>query len=144
MRLGSLSRLRTVLVQAARMHQYQRFQKQTEVQKQIESMKKKGASNTAALREARAEIASLRGMTMDAQMELKQSNTDGPHVRKLEADVSSLRDKLHEAQLQTHAEAEARQQVIREAGQFEETAETAAVQLQQAKVHSIRGYVCAT
>ena len=108
------------------------------MQKQIESLKKKGASQALALREARAEAVGLRGMAMDAQMELKQSNTDGPRVRKLEAEVLSLRDKLHEAQLQTNAEAEARQQVIREAGQFEESAESAAVQLHNAKVGSQR------
>jgi predicted RNase H-like nuclease (RuvC/YqgF family) len=117
-------------------------QKQTEVQKQIESMKKKGASQLAALRESRAEIASLRGMAMDAQLELKQTSTDGPHVRKLEAEVSSLRSKLHEAQLQTQAEAEARQQVIREAGQLEESAEISTVQLQQAKVCSALHLKC--
>ena len=106
------------------------------MQKQIESLKKKGASQAASLRETRAEADDLRRTAMDAQMELKQSHTDGPHVRKLEAEVSSLRDKLHEAQLQKHAEAEARQQVSREAGQFEESAESAAVQLQHAKVCS--------
>lgn len=104
------------------------------VQKQIESLKKKGASQTASLNEAKAEIVTLRGAAMDAQMELKQSAVEGPHVLKLEADVKSLRDKLRAAQLQASSEAEARQQVSREAGQLEDSVETAAVQLQRAEV----------
>lgn len=79
-------------------------------------------------------MAELKHAASQSQRDARQAAASGPHVRKLEAEVSALRQRLREAESARGAEAEARQQVAREAGQLEETAEEASVQLRRAQV----------
>eukprot|EP00892_Ulva_mutabilis_P009660 jgi/Ulvmu1/7066/UM033_0126.1 len=102
-------------------------------QKQIEGSKRKAAAHAADLQSARAEMAELKHAAAQSQRDARQAAASGPHVRKLEAEVTALRQRLREAQSAHGAEAEARQQVTREAGQLEETAEEASVQLRRAQ-----------
>lgn len=104
------------------------------VQKQIEGSKRKAAAHAADLQSARAEIAELKHAAAQSQREARQAAASGPHVRKLEAETAALRERLREAQTARGAEAEARQQADRAAGQLEETAEEAGVQLRRVQV----------